>query len=113
MVDDGSPLDVRLRERDGDAMVVTVTGEVDADNNDQLRQQILDLIPRGAADVALDLSGLSFLSSAGIQTLLECHEKVSRQGGRFVVSRAHDNVRQVLVICELTEFFQLTAADAR
>lgn len=93
-------LDVGVREHSGDAVVIAVTGEVDGDNCAELRSR---LTGHDARHVTLDLDGLTFIGSAGVRELLYCREVVEQLGGTFVISRAHENVRQILTLCGLTE----------
>lgn len=102
---------VRLERRDADTTLIAVTGEVDSANSDALRRQIVDLVPGPrAGTVALDLGELVFLGSAGVRTLLDCRDITTGRGGRLEITRAHDNVRQVLTICNLTDLFHLPVA---
>jgi len=94
---------VQLREHVGTTVVVAVSGEVDADNCEDMRRRITDLMASdGVRHVTLDLSELTFLSSAGIGALLACREIADNRGNRLDIDRVHENVLEVLTICGLT-----------
>jgi anti-anti-sigma factor len=68
---DDAPLVVQLRERTGTTIVIAVSGEVDTLNCDDMSRKVIDLMASDEArHVSLDLSELTFLSSAGIRSLL-------------------------------------------
>ncbi|MCO8273872.1 STAS domain-containing protein [Actinoplanes sp. TRM 88003] len=109
-LDEKALLLVRLEHFHAGSMVITVTGEVDSANSDDLRRQIAELVSDQAArTVALDLGELTFLGSAGIRALIDCHDLAASRGGRLEISRAHEHVREVLTICGLTDLFHLPA----
>ncbi|GID28618.1 STAS domain-containing protein [Paractinoplanes brasiliensis] len=93
-------LDVGVRECGEDAVLISVAGEVDGDNCAELRSR---LTGHDARHVTLDLDALTFIGSAGVRELLYCREVVEQLGGTLMISRAHENVRQILTLCGLTE----------
>lgn len=58
----------------GDRMVVAVSGEVDLSNALEVERQVGDAIA-GEAAVALDLNGVTYLDSRGLQLLLRLAER--------------------------------------
>jgi len=98
-----APLLVQLREHVGSKAVIAVSGEVDTANCDDMRRKVTDLMASdGARHVTLDLSDLTFISSAGIRALLFCRDVAEDGGKRLDIDPAHEHVRQVLTICGLT-----------
>ncbi|MCU7730973.1 STAS domain-containing protein [Actinoplanes sp. KI2] len=89
--------------------VIAVAGEVDMSNSGELRRAIADLISHNPAGrVALYLSELTFMGSAGIRVLLVGRALVEKQGGQLEIILAHQHVIQVLTICGLTDLFHLS-----
>lgn len=63
--------------------------------------------------VALDMSQVSFLASAGIGTLVNLHQQSKKAGGQFVVFGLNDQLMQVLKISRLDKLFPIKPdADA-
>ncbi|MBL7252834.1 STAS domain-containing protein [Paractinoplanes lichenicola] len=105
------PLDVSIGDRRDDQVVIAVRGEIDSDNCAELRCELSSaLTEAGTPHVALDLSALTFIGSAGVRELLRCREEAEQRGGTFRITQAHDHVRQVLTLCSLTELLHLSAA---
>lgn len=57
-------------DRRDDIMIGTLTGEVDLSNAMELKGLITDAVPNSALGVVLDLSGVSYIDSAGVRLLL-------------------------------------------
>jgi anti-anti-sigma factor len=61
-----------VRQRDeGDACVVTATGELDMVSAPRFRQVLRDRLARPARLLVIDLDGLSFMGSSGLAALVE------------------------------------------
>ncbi|BCJ48501.1 hypothetical protein GCM10010168_64340 [Actinoplanes ianthinogenes] len=102
---------VQLQGQTEMTTVVAVAGEVDMENSDEFVREVSKLVPRdGGHRVVLDLSGVTFLGSAGLLALLQCRTTAEHRGSRLEISHAHRNVRQVLTICNLDSLFHLPQA---
>jgi anti-anti-sigma factor len=111
IVDEPTPLNVQIIAESPASTVIQVSGEVDADNSAAFQHDVSDLLHSHTAGmVALDLSKLTFLGSAGIRALLACHDEAEQQGRHLSISRAHTNTLDVLTICDLSELFDLPPA---
>jgi anti-sigma B factor antagonist len=71
----------------GQVAVVTLPTEIDSINADQVREDLLSVINRGALLIA-DLTGTTFCDSAGVRALLRAFRRASANdsGMRLVVS---------------------------
>ena len=81
-----------------DAVVARLTGEIDKSNTGELRTSITNATPNDAVGVVLDLSGVDYIDSAGIQLLFRLREslRVRGQALRLVIpfgSRVNDTLR--------------------
>jgi anti-anti-sigma factor len=63
-------LSIVVRELGGGRTVVEVDGEADYDTSPALVRTCADLVERGAVNLVLDLSGLGFCDSSGINALV-------------------------------------------
>jgi len=95
-------LTVRSIEHD-DVVIVSVAGELDMTTVDKVAAELHGATARGTA-VVLDMTGLSFFSSAGLTLLLQLHEDV--QDKRVEVRLAGDQ-RVVTRPLELTGLMKL------
>ena len=81
--------------------VVTISGEIDIYSGPQLRDQLLDVIRRHGARLALDLTGVTFIDCAGINVLLAARRRAQLEGGSLRVLRASPRVRRVIALTHL------------
>lgn len=84
----------------GDVNVTTVAadGEIDVSTVDQLNGEILAAVHADAPTVVVDLSGVTFIDSAGIGALLRGRRLADEQQKEYRVTGAEGLVRQVLDI---------------
>lgn len=61
--------------------------------------------PLGGRDVIFNLTGLTFLDSAGIRLLVRIHRHVSRNGRSCILCGLRENVGQMIRIVRLDELF--------
>jgi stage II sporulation protein AA (anti-sigma F factor antagonist) len=95
--------------RPGGRVLVGLTGELDCDETERLRDAVAGALARWApAHVALDATGLTFLDSAGIRALLECRDLAEKAGAGLSVEGVSTIVYQVLRVTELLEHLGVT-----
>jgi stage II sporulation protein AA (anti-sigma F factor antagonist) len=99
----GLRLDV---EQDGDATLVRAAGEVDIATAPQLRECIQAL----AGVVVVDLSGVTFLDSSGINALIGSKNHLSESGGGLRLRGVQPPVRTVLAATGLSDWFEVEEA---
>jgi anti-anti-sigma factor len=86
----------------GDVLEVKVKGRLDNYWTDHLRTNLEEVIRAGAHGLHLNLSEISFLSSAGVGLLVKFHTQLKSMGGSFVITSPSDRVKQVLDLCHLS-----------
>ncbi len=79
-----------------DAVEIQVTGRLDNTWSEFFAQHLDQIIASGARDLRVDLSGVNFLSSAGIGVLVHYYKELRAIQGSFVVVRASPRVSAVL-----------------
>jgi anti-sigma B factor antagonist len=94
-------------DESGDFTVVTIEGEVEFATAPRLRGILLDLARAGAARVVLDLSGVSFLDSAGLSLLIQAKKRLANGDSDLVLRAPRENVRRVLEISGVSELFEI------
>ena len=66
-------------ERDGDAMVAHLSGEVDMTNAGYVGNELRDSVPNDATALVVDLSETAYIDSAAIGLLFELARRLSRR----------------------------------
>jgi anti-sigma B factor antagonist len=82
--------------RDGDSVTVAVHGDIDLATAGQLEQEMSAHAGGDARALVVDLSGVEFIDSAGINALLKGRREADEQGHTFRVAGAQGIVREVL-----------------
>jgi anti-sigma B factor antagonist len=88
--------------------VVTVLGEIDLSNADELAQSIRAAIDEWApAAVRIDLRDATFIDSTGLGALIEGYRAAVLDNIEFAVINPSDSFRRVLTVTGLCELFGL------
>jgi anti-sigma B factor antagonist len=93
---------------EGDRLVVAATGELDIATVDALRAELAARTP--GQGVVLDLSGIQFLDTSGIQVAVETWRASRDEGFELRIVRAAPQVHRVFVLAGLHDV--LPFADA-
>jgi anti-anti-sigma factor len=108
--------DVRFEEI-GQSVIAHVTGEIDLSNAAALGRAIEDEMPNSILGLALDLTGVDYMDSAGIQLLFQLKENLRFRGQALALivpfaSAASDALRLAGVVARITTFETVDAALA-
>lgn len=98
--------------RDG-ITVIALSGELDSSTAPIAQNGLDELLP-ASGTVLLDLSGMSYMSSAGLRVLLLAHRQAKRTGVSLALAGITDGVRDIMSATGFLEFFVVvdTVADA-
>src|SRR5215467_1204108 len=91
------------KQRVGDVLELEILGRLDGYWADHLSKSIEDVVREGAHNLRLNLSGVSYLSSAGIRVLVRAHKQLSAIQGSFSVSAPSEAVRSILHLTGLMD----------
>ncbi|MFF9278964.1 STAS domain-containing protein [Streptomyces griseosporeus] len=91
-----------------DGAVVTVAGEIDLDTCPALEEATL-IIPLGGKTLELEMSGVSFMGSTGLNFLLKLRRRLAAEGGRLLITGLQTQPASLL---RLTETDTLLTPDA-
>jgi anti-sigma B factor antagonist len=89
-------------------VVIAVTGELDIANACFLEAALLGVEASGAEEVVLDMTGVRFMGSVGLQVILDAAER-ARASGRRLTLRPSAAVRWMTDITGLTGSLSLAA----
>jgi anti-anti-sigma factor len=98
---------VNLTQRTaGEVLVVRLAGELDGRAAPAVQSRLAELCAAGR-DVLLDLAGLTYLSSAGLRTLLLAHRWAQAAGRRLALAAVPDRPADVMAATGFLGFFEL------
>ncbi|MGW7264910.1 STAS domain-containing protein [Streptomyces sp. NPDC054842] len=93
-------LSATCSERDG-IRVVALRGELDHDVQDVAGQALLSEDGRAPLRTVVDLSGVTFMDSSGINVLVAAHQQAAGSQGWLRIAAAQDSVLRVMQIVGL------------
>ena len=86
----------------GDWLELRVKGRLDSYWADHFKTVLGDVLRDGACKVRLNLSGVTYLSSAGIAVLVWAHKQLASIRGKLVIAQPSELVKKVLEVTGLT-----------
>ena len=96
--------------RFADTLVLAPTGRIDHARADGLKDALAPHLGRCAAgqdQLVLDLSGVEYISSAGLRVLMLARKQAKAQGGTLVVAALPPIVREIFEISRFTVVFDV------
>jgi anti-sigma B factor antagonist len=87
--------------------LVTLSGRLDIGGTDQIDRSFNAIAEKDYAFVIVDLSGVDFMSTIGIGTLVRVTKSVRRKGGNLVLLAPQTVVRLVLEKTRISEFIPI------
>lgn len=90
-----------------DLGMVTVVGEIDQATAPRLKTELLTAIVRTSPRLVIDLSGVTFIDSAGLTVILAARQRARAQGGDTYLLGPTKQVRKVLAITSLDRLFEI------
>lgn len=82
--------------RDGDTCTVSIRGDVDLSTAADLDREVVAAVDSGATAVVVDLAEVTFIDSAGINTLLKGRRHAEERGRSLRIANASGVVHDVL-----------------
>ena len=75
-------------------------------------RQVEEVLPAQAARVLVTCSGLDYISSAGLRSVLALAKKLQNRGGRLTLSDLHGPVREVFEMAGLYSMLRIYDTEA-
>jgi anti-sigma B factor antagonist len=87
--------------------LVTVAGRIDSSNASELDEALKGLLSNGRYNIVLDLSGVDYMSSAGLRSLVATVRECKRRSGDLRLTQPSERVSDVLKLAGLDSVFQV------
>ena len=91
--------------RYGAHLVVTINGEFDHLNSDDLSDGLAGALLPETSTLQIDASGVTFIDSSGLRSLLRFHRLAERSGVRVTIDPASNIVRRLLEVVHVKHRF--------
>lgn len=98
-------MDVTIRQLDGGVTAVAVTGELNSRTAPDFQDKLLPLAQPGCR-MLIDMSNVSYMSSAGLRILLLLYRQIDASEGKVVLTGLIEMVRDTMAITGFLDFFE-------
>ena len=102
---------VKEVKRIDSATVVVAQGEVTIEQSPAFHRALVDICAQSPKRLVIDLSGVSYIDSSGVGTLVEIFRRVNRGKGKMFLVGMTPTVRSVFEITKLDQFFPIFATE--
>ena len=92
-------------ERNYELVTLEISGRLDTATAPNL-EKIINEFPEDTKELLFDMSGVEYISSAGIRVLLGAYKKMNLNNGIMRIEKANDMVREVFEMTGLLELLE-------
>lgn len=89
--------------------VVALDGEIDLHQSAQVLARLDPLIASRCPSIRVDLSGVTYMDSSGLATMIDAMQRTQSYGGEFALAGIRPNVMKVFQIARLDQVFRIVA----
>ncbi|MCA3005031.1 MAG: STAS domain-containing protein [Planctomycetaceae bacterium] len=106
---DHSALQIGLR-RQGRAVVISPKGDVDLTGSPALGVELRRAMSEAGVKVVVDLSGVPYMDSSGLATLIAAMLAAKKSHGEFAVCGLSERVRTIVQLAKLDRILPIVAS---
>jgi len=104
---------ISAARKEGDAVIVSVRGEIDLQNSPDLRTELLDLLVKHSPKrLVINLAQVPYMDSSAIAVLVELLQKTRKTGGKVYLTNLQPRVKGLLEIARLGSIFVIVGEEA-
>mgnify|MGYP005605388081 CR=1 FL=1 len=92
-------------ERDFELVTLEITGRLDTTTAPNL-ESVVNELSEDTKELVFDMSGVEYISSAGIRVLLGAYKKMNTNQGKMRIEKANDMVREVFEMTGLSDMLE-------
>jgi anti-anti-sigma factor len=100
------------QEQAGEVAIVKLAGRLDSSAAQPAEESFAKMLGSGTPHLAVDLSRLDYISSAGLRVLLVVAKKVQLADGKMVLFGLLPNVREVFAVSGFDKIFAIQSDTA-
>jgi anti-sigma B factor antagonist len=104
-----SAIQITMDDQPDGTLRVRFVGEAGHAEDKVLERRTAEIVARNAKLTVLDLSGMTFMSSVGVRTLVAIQAGARAKGNRVVLSGVPERIHTVLRRCKLDGQFEFTS----
>jgi anti-sigma B factor antagonist len=98
---------IRIEERWGKISTICLEGDLDFSTSPEVREELSSLIKGDTNQIVVDLSGVDYIDSSGIATLIEAQLGSKRSGNRLTLTGIGPSLEAVFDLQNVKAFFEI------
>jgi anti-sigma B factor antagonist len=87
--------------------IAAISGDIDLESSPKLREFLKPKSTQKTPKLVLDFSGVNYIDSSGLATLIEYFQAVQSYGGKMALASLSPRVKNVFEIVRLEQIFSL------
>ncbi len=99
-------MDISCENRD-DVVVLSLVGKIDIDSSPELKSKVLDLIEEGNKNILIDFSGVSFMNSSGLGTLINVVKEARSKEASLTIVSPTTFIKSLFKLTQLDKIFTI------
>ena len=98
----------------GEVTVIRITGDITLNQGGDilLKDKVQSLLQQGHTNLLVDLSGVSYVDSAGLGQLVQIHATTKSKGGALRLANVTKRLKDLLVVTKLVTVFDSYDSEA-
>lgn len=94
-------------KKSGDIDIIEVEGSIDSKTAPDLQQSAMSIISE-SNNVVLDITNVTFVSSAGLRVLLMVYRNLKAKNGKVVLVGVSEEIQEVMHMTGFINFFEIS-----
>jgi len=94
-------------KKEGQAVIISLTGRMDAVSSPQFDKTVDDFMEQGETHILIDFKSLEYISSAGLQSILALAKRLEPINGTVLLSDLNGAVKEVFEISGFSSIFSI------
>ena len=96
-----------MTERRGECTLCKIDGEINLNTSPELRKAFDGFIRNNMKKIVIDFSGVPYVDSSGLATLIELLQRLKKINGALRISCVSEKVKDVFEITKLHKLFDI------
>ncbi len=92
-------------DRDKNAWVIKLDGEVDIYTSPKMKEVLIDSLKEKNIDILIDCSNLEYVDSTGLGVLISVLKRVRESENKIIITNLKPNIRKLFDITGLDKVF--------
>ena len=95
-----------VNEKDGDKLILNISGRLDTTTAPQLENE-LNLLIDDISDLTMDLTELEYISSAGLRILLQSQQAMNKKKGKMTIKGARETILDIFNVTGFSDILNI------